>query len=402
MYFFYYMPVGVDTTTKRFPVVTVMFALICTFVFIGQKFFADSLPFNPYDMIYYPALSPLVTTFTAALLHFGWMHLIGNLVYMVLFGWYLEDRLGSPLFLLLFVGSAVIGNAVQGYYNIFVLDTYVGIIGASGAVSGILGAFLIRLYRTRVRIAWWVFAPLLAYTRAGRSYIPVIFALALWVLLQVVRSLLQFEGASTNVAHMTHLSGFAFGLLLMLATGNLARGRQEGHLIRANHYLRKGEYYGAGDELSAYLNHRPEDGDAYAQLARVMVQTEDKVGAKANYMRACELMMRAGGRAAAEDVYEEATRGFPDFVLSADPQLNMALGLERNLKYESALRAYQMFAGVYPRHEEVPLALLRSANLFRDNFKQMGEARRCYTQLIERYPGDVWVDFAIEQVRLMA
>jgi membrane associated rhomboid family serine protease len=402
MYFFYYVPVGIDAGRRRFPVVTALCAVACTVFFALVKYFPHATGIDFYGWIYFPGHSAPLSVVSAAFLHFGWVHLIGNLTYLILFGMYLEDRMGSLLFLLLFIGSAVFGNWAQGYYNLLVLDVNTGIIGASGAVSGILGAFLIRLYRSRVRIAWWVFAPLLAYTRAGRSDVPAVFAVALWVLLQVVRSLLQFEGASANVAHMTHIAGFAFGIVFALATGGWRRGREEAHLLKARRFMAKGDFYSAQDEYSAYLHYKPWDGEIHGKLARVLVQAGDDIGARAEYLKSVECLMREGRRGRAESVYQEALRGFGTFVLSADPQLDLAFGLERNLKTETALKAYQNFLARYSRHEEAPFALLRVANIHRGELSEPEQALACYTRLIEQYPEDAWVDFAREQVRQMA
>jgi TolA-binding protein len=119
-------------------------------------------------------------------------------------------------------------------------------------------------------------------------------------------------------------------------------------------------------------------------------------------MKACELLLRQGFRGRAEDVYQEALRGFPEFTLSPEPHLELAFGLERNLKHDAALTAYELFAQRNPRHPEAPFALLRAANLYLRERGEAVEARRCYQDLIERYPEDAWVDFAREQVRLLA
>jgi len=401
MYFFYYVPVGVDVTARRTPVMTTFFTVACVAVFVLNKYFRDAFPVDFYQFIYYPGYSPWAIAAAAAFLHFGYVHLLGNLLYLVLFGRYLEDRLGPIVFTAVYLGAAVVGNMLQAYFNIHVLKINVGIIGASGAVSGLLGAFLVRLYRSRVRVAYWVFAPLLAYTKAGRADVPLVVAMGFWFLMQSVRSLLQFEGASANVAHVTHIAGFIFGAVLTILVGGLQRGREEALLINARRYVSRGDYYAARGELGKYTELRPYDGDARAELARVMVQSGDG-GEKAQYQRACELLLKYGQRGRAESVFEEALRGSPEFVLPAKQQLDLAFGLERNLKFGAALAAYRNFAGRYPDHPEAPFALLREANLHLDSFGNRDTARRCYKVLIEEYPSDAWVDYAREQVRRLA
>lgn len=401
MYFFYYMPVGIDAHTRRFPVMTVFFSVLCVGVFVLNNFFPRATPFDFNQFIFYPGYSAWTAAVAAAFLHFGYFHLIGNLLYLLLFGWYLEDRMGTLSFSVLFLGAALVGNLSQGWYNIHVLGVNVGMIGASGAVSGVLGAFLVRFYISRVRIAYWVFMPLQGYTKGGRVEVPIVFALVLWILLQVARGLVQLEGASANVAYVTHIAGFGFGIAYTLATGGWKGARAEAHHMRAERHLRKGEYYGAQDELSRYVAARPGDGHAHAELARARVLTGDTIGAKASYLKACEILLRSRERGECEAVYEQAVRGFPDFVLSTEPHLELAYGLERNLKHELALVAYENFARRYPRHKDAAFALLRAANLHANVRGDAERARRCYQSLIEMYPEDPWVDFAREQVRVL-
>jgi membrane associated rhomboid family serine protease len=266
MYFFYYIPVGVDAERRRFPFVTVSLTAICILVFVLNKFFANQVGLDFRNYVYYPGYSGPMAALAAAFMHVGYFHLASNLVYLVLFGRFLEDRVGPFLFTAIFVGSAVLGNVAQGWLNLNVLHTNAGIIGASGAVSGILGAFLVRMRHQRVKIAYWVFAPLMATNRAGTTQLHVFFAVALWVLIQVTRGLVQVSGGPSGVAYLTHLSGFAFGMGLAIAVGGWRAGIVDGHLVKARRYLRRGEFYGAQDELTRYAAARPDDGDAHAAL----------------------------------------------------------------------------------------------------------------------------------------
>jgi membrane associated rhomboid family serine protease len=401
MYFFYYMPVGIDVETKRFPVMTVFFSFLCVFVFAVVNYLPDSTPFDFNNFVYYPGFSGWPAAMAAGFLHFGWFHLLGNLLYLLLFGWYLEDRMGTIAFSLMFLGASLSGNLAQGWYNINVLEVDVGIVGASGSVSGILGAFLIRLYISRVKIAYWVFMPLQAYVRAGRVEVPIIFALALWVALQLGRGLVQYGGASANVAYMTHIVGFLVGIGYTLLSGGWREARGEAHRVRARRYLQKGEFYGAQDELSRFIAFQPDAGEAYAELARVQILTGDEIGARANYLKACEILLGGGDRAGCEDVFEQAVRAFEDFVLSSEPHLDLAFGLERNLKYKLALSAYRNFNRRYPAHKDASFTMLRTANLYKNAFADNGRAKRCYEKFIELYPEDTWLDFAREQARVL-
>jgi tetratricopeptide (TPR) repeat protein len=226
----------------------------------------------------------------------------------------------------------------------------------------------------------------------------VVFALALWVLIQVVRGLVQLEGTGVNVAYVTHLAGFGFGVGAVVATGGWRLGRIDGHLVKAKRYLRRGEFYGAQDELTNYSMARPDDGAAHAALARARAQCADGAGARASYRAACECFLQAGRRGEAERTFQEATRSFPDFVLSAPAHLDLCFGLERNLKPVVALCAYEGFGRVYHDHAEAAFALLRAANL---HAKQgdIARAKTCYERIVTGYPDDDWVEFAAEHAR---
>lgn len=401
MYFFYYFPVGIDAEVRRFPVITISCAALCTAVFVLHKFFAGSVPLDFRNYIYFPGHSNLGPALAAAFLHFDYFHIASNLLYLVLFGRYLEDRLGTLGFVLVFFGAAIVGNVLQGWYNIHMLHTHAGIIGASGAVSGVLGAFLVRLRHHRVRIAYWVFAPLLATNKAGKSELHAVAAIFLWVLIQVVRGLVQLEGAAANVAYVTHIAGFAFGVTVAIVTGGWVQGRVDGHLLKARRSLRRGDFYGALDELEHYAVARPSDGEAHVALARARVQCADHTGARTSYTRACESFLAAGRRGDAERVYQEASRSLAEFVLAPERHLDLCFGLERNLKGDVAIRAYECFVRIHRDHPEAAFALLRAANLHAKR-GDLARARSCYETIPLRYPDDTWAEFAAEHARRLA
>jgi membrane associated rhomboid family serine protease/TolA-binding protein len=400
MYFFYYVPVGIDATLRRFPVMTAAYTGICLFVFTLARFFPGAARLDFYNLVYVPAdANPLIAV-GAGFLHFGYLHLLGNLVYLLLLGRYVEDRVGPVMFAILYLSSAGVGNYLQGVFNTYVLhDPAIGIIGASGAISGLLGVFSVRFIRSRLRIAYWAFMPLQAYTRAGTVEIPAIFAIALWFLLQIVRGLVQVEGGAAQVAHVTHITGFLWGVMLALAFGQYGRGRAESLLKEGESYARRGESYAAQGSLIRYLTYRSDDAHGYAALARAMVATGNGLGAEKTYRQACELLLSQQQRGESERLFHEVLRGFPSFVLGAEPHLNLAFGLERNLKPQLAVRAYENFEESYPTHPEAAFALLRAAGLHGGVLTHPAKAHECYTRLIDRYPDDRWVDFAREQLR---
>jgi membrane associated rhomboid family serine protease len=400
MYFFYYAPVGVSVGIRRFPFMTHFYAGLCLVIFVLSHYMYDSLPVDLYALMYFPPGDGVVPAITAAFLHIGHLHIIGNLVFLFVFGRYVEDRMGPHLFTLIFISAAGIGNYLQGVFNIHVLgNPNMAIAGASGAVSGLLGAFSVRFVLSNLRVAYWVFLPLQAYTRAGTVEMPAILAVVFWFLLQGFQSLVPLGGGSAQVAHITHISGFAVGAGIALFTGQWGRGCVEAMWQRARRHFENGEAYAAQGEMIRYLTVHPDNPEGYAMLARAMVLSGNTEGAKKNYRQACHMLLDQLRRGECEDVFQEALRGFANFHLDPAYHLKLAYGLERSLKPKLAIRAYRNFERRFPLHKEAPFALLRAAHLYRSALQSTTSADACYRKLIDKYPDDLWVDFARDQRR---
>ncbi|CAL9290810.1 rhomboid family intramembrane serine protease [Streptomyces sp. SudanB182_2057] len=148
--------------------------------------------------------SPPLSVFTAMFLHGGWPHLLGNMLFLLIFGNNVEDRMGHIRFFLFYV---VCGYAA-GYGFALLNDASADpLIGASGAIAGVLGAYLVLYPRARV----WVLVPFLVFLPLR---LPAWLVLGFWFGLQAVYSSgLGVSGAGT-VAYAAHVVGFVAGMLL--------------------------------------------------------------------------------------------------------------------------------------------------------------------------------------------
>jgi membrane associated rhomboid family serine protease len=146
-----------------------------------------------------PALSVLFSMF----LHAGWLHLLGNMLFLLIFGNNIEDRLRPAGYLLFYLASgyvAAYGFAAANPSSVQPL------IGASGAISGILGAYLVLYPRARV----WSLVPFLLFIPVR---IPAWFVLGLWFVLQWAYSAGLAAAGDGSVAYLAHVFGFVFGAL---------------------------------------------------------------------------------------------------------------------------------------------------------------------------------------------
>lgn len=148
-----------------------------------------------------PANFGFLALFTCMFMHAGWLHLIGNMFIFYLSGPFVEDVFGRPLFLALYLISGVVASLT------FVLvfpASRMPLVGASGAIAGIMGAFLLRFAREKIRFFYWLF-----FFVRGTFSAPAWIMLPLWLAMQVLMAMLvQSEG---GVAYWAHVGGFACG-----------------------------------------------------------------------------------------------------------------------------------------------------------------------------------------------
>lgn len=156
-----------------------------------------------------PASMPLalVTIPTSAFLHAGWLHLGGNMLYLWIFGNNIEDRLGPLRFGLFYLACAA-GAAIG--QTIATPDSTTPMVGASGAIAGVLGAYLLLFPRARVVTV----IPILFYLELAA--LPAAFVIGFWFLLQVAQGLTALGGTlESGVAWWAHIGGFATGMILV-------------------------------------------------------------------------------------------------------------------------------------------------------------------------------------------
>lgn len=144
------------------------------------------------------------TVLTSMFLHGGWMHLIGNMLYLWIFGDNIEDAMGHGRFAVFYILCGVAAVFAQALPS---PDSQIPMIGASGAISGVLGAYLLLFPRAHVMVA----IPMGFYIPMVR--LPALAVLGFWFLIQLLYELVAPDGA--GVAFRAHIGGFIAGMLLI-------------------------------------------------------------------------------------------------------------------------------------------------------------------------------------------
>lgn len=207
------IPLRDANPTQSTPLVTIVLVALNVLVFLGELALQAQGQFNQFIMTWgvIPAeltsqfLGEWQTLFSAMFLHGGWAHLLGNMLYLWIFGDNIEDRLGSGRFLLFYLVAGLAATAVQVAIN---PGSQVPNIGASGAIAGVLGGYLILFPRTRILTLVFRFI----------TEVPAILVLGSWFVYQFffgVASLSQMDMQIGGVAFFAHVGGFVAGMALI-------------------------------------------------------------------------------------------------------------------------------------------------------------------------------------------
>ncbi len=166
-------------------------------------------------------ISVYITLLTSMFMHGGFAHLGGNMLYLWIFGDNVEDRLGHARYLLFYLIVGVLASLAHVFATVaFDGNPYIPSLGASGAISGVLGGYLLLFPRKRVRVLMLNML----------TEVPSIVAIGLWFVFQIVSSLGSAQGQAGGVAYGAHIGGFIAGLILVKI---FAAGSKSGDLVNA-------------------------------------------------------------------------------------------------------------------------------------------------------------------------
>jgi len=216
------LPIGDDDSGRRtVPLVTYVLIVMNVLFFLvelsGGDAFIMKWAFVPSRFLANP-VGEFATLFTSMFMHAGWLHLGGNMLYLWIFGDNVEDRFGHGKFIIFYLLCGLGATFAQ---LMFSLGSNVPNLGASGAIAGVLGAYIMMFPQGRVRVL------------QGQQIIqvPALIAIGLWIVLQLFSGIGSIAGAADTggVAYMAHVGGFVTGFVLtFLLGGNTASRRLTG------------------------------------------------------------------------------------------------------------------------------------------------------------------------------
>lgn len=215
-----FFPFADENPTNKKPIISWLIIFACSSIFLNQIFdpsYITEQNFLSFGMI--PAIlfghselsgplkiiPPFLSIFTSMFLHGGWMHIIGNMTYLYIFGNNIEERLGKFKFIIFYLITGIVAGLSQAIMD---PTSTIPMIGASGAIAGVLGGYLVLYPKANIKVLFW-FIIFIKVIRI-RAFI----VLGGWIIIQFI----SFNGTDVNssgVAYAAHIGGFISGILLI-------------------------------------------------------------------------------------------------------------------------------------------------------------------------------------------
>jgi membrane associated rhomboid family serine protease len=188
--------------------------IVCSLIFLFQSFgginsfLIGYFGFKPVSLIDSSGIEtfiPFLTIFTSMFMHGGWLHFLGNMLYLWIFADNVEDALGHKKFLIFYLFSGVFASLSQFVFDI---NSPIPMIGASGAIAGVLGAYFYLFPKAKVLV-------LIPFIIFFTIRVPASILLLFWFFYQFI----NINDEQSNIAWIAHIGGFIFGLIYVIATG---------------------------------------------------------------------------------------------------------------------------------------------------------------------------------------
>jgi len=226
------IPVGDLNKRRTTPFINYLLILANVVVFVYVYFLIPRDRVEPTVISY--ALKPshwtdLRTLFTSMFLHGGWAHLIGNMLFLWIAGDNVEDRLGHLPYLVFYLLAGVAGSAAHVFMAVSVMPSMADVptVGASGAISGVMGAYLVFFPTSKIRFILWLIIFVRGFT------LPSWGAIGFWIASQILMASHQLDGIAKDetamVAVFAHLGGFAFGFGAAILVRMFGKNRPQKH-----------------------------------------------------------------------------------------------------------------------------------------------------------------------------
>jgi membrane associated rhomboid family serine protease len=325
-----------------------------------------------------PAHPTAISYLTANFLHGGWLHLIGNMWFLWLAGFVLEDVWGRWMYSVFYL---IAGAAALQFYAWMNVGSIVPTLGASGAVAALMGAFLVRFPQLKIEMAWLFMFRFYRFKAAAYWLLPA------WLLLEMLYG--SLFGSTSGVAHWAHVGGFLFGAAAAFGLkysglehkANKAIEEKVGwsadqEIEQANGMMDHGQLDEATMTLQNYLAAKPNALDGWTLLRQIYSRQQNNPAYLEVTEKMCALHLRAREVDAAYQDYADIQGSGGK--LSAATWLDFGKAAEDKQDFERALSEYQELAASYPAERQALTAQLGAARICLKRLNHPEEALALY------------------------
>ena len=350
------IPIGTSVQLRRRPTANYILIFLNFVVFLiplvvkatGQSEAAQRAHDLLYSYMLHSSHPRLYEFITSAFLHAGWMHILGNMIFLLIFGNNVNDRLGNTGYLLLYLGGAIF----SGIGHVLVSNSPV--LGASGAVAAITGAYMVLFPKTEIRVLW-MFILITTFEVPAFYFVLV----KLIIIDNIIAP--ELPGSAGNVAHSAHLAGYFFGIAIpmaLLALKMLPHSHFDLWAV-CKRWQRRQQY--AGSEHQPFGMEPPRDQRkfVFAKVRRSTPSHPQSEQITELRSRVSQAMLDSQLDTAAQ-AYRELLEVDPTQAMPEQTQLDIANKLMQDGQHLSAAQAYELFLENYLRYpfrEQIQLML---------------------------------------------
>ncbi len=319
------------------------------------------------DMFMLHCAAPKMYQFiTYAFLHAGWAHLLGNMLFLYIFGNSINDKLGHLEYLLFYLSAAVVSGA--GY----ALTSSANLLGASGAIAAVTTAFLVLFPRSHVLVVYWFYI-------IGTFELPSLFLIAFKMILLDNVIVPALSSASSPIAHGAHLVGYLFGFMVPLGL-LFARALERDQfdiLALWSRAIRRKKYTNMTKSTLKYG--RPINADV-----KNPEEVKPRLESAVRLSRQISEDISRYDLASAAEKYLEMIKIAPDEVLTRKHQLDIANQLTAENKHAEAAEAYEKYLDRYPSADQIEQVKLLLGVLYSRYLSNPEKAKELLTQAREK------------------
>ena len=339
---------------------------------------AGASPIEHYAFI--PAHPTAISYVTANFLHGGWLHLIGNMWFLWLAGFVLEDTWGRILYTVVYF---VAGAAALQVHALTHPGSTGPVLGASGAVAALMGAFLVRFPKMKIEMLW-----LFGFFRSYRFKAAAYWLLPLWLLMEIFYGTLF--GSASTVAHWAHVGGFAFGIiaaLLLRFTGLEHKANEaidekvswnhDPAIVQATEMLEQNQLDEALEVLNKFLATNPNSVDALTLTQQIHWRKNDIPSYHQATLKLLSLHVRAKEPDLAWQCYDEF-RSTGGEGLPGSTWFDLCRAAEQQGKHDVALDEYQKLIATYPGTRDALMAQVAAGRISLAQLQRPEDALKFY------------------------